>query len=292
MAVRLDKAGRIDADVSCLKCGYNLRMQPAAADCPECGQAIDVNDLAADDAMERADPAWRTSLHRGAKLLHFGVLLIPIAIVLPLIVAAVTHQLGYHTIDQIAILAAAFGGTFALSLAAAGVWKLTLREPGKPEHWMARGTRLSARWASVGSAVGAWTLLVLATQREGGFTARSLVGLDWKVYDILLCGVGASAAVAMLEAWRHLFKLAARAGGPDVAQACRRAWKRYLIGVAVLVVMSAAVTVADRLDIKAIANAYIYFASASVLIVGAVLLWLWWTTLGLTSKLRRLLSDT
>jgi hypothetical protein len=38
--VQLDDAGRIDTDLSCAHCGYNLRAALPRGDCPECGTAV------------------------------------------------------------------------------------------------------------------------------------------------------------------------------------------------------------------------------------------------------------
>ncbi len=258
--VRVDDEGRIASDVSCPRCGYNLRMQRAAGACPECGAAIDVSDALPADHLDRADAGWRRRLARGAAWLFWGVVILPL------------------------------GGVPGLVVAAAGVWLLTTREPGRDETWFARGTRLSARFANAAAAVGAVALAVLVLRQGRPASFGRLLAQDFTWFDILLSTVGACVAVGMLEAWRHLFKLAARADGPNVAQACRRAWKRYLIGVAVLVVLSAGVTVADRLDLKWVAAYYQYFAGAALLIVLVVLAWLWWVTVGLTRELKGVLA--
>jgi len=38
--LKLDEEGRLDEDIACLKCGYNLRGLPTDDACPECGTAV------------------------------------------------------------------------------------------------------------------------------------------------------------------------------------------------------------------------------------------------------------
>ncbi|MEO1237336.1 MAG: hypothetical protein AAFX76_11165 [Planctomycetota bacterium] len=261
--VRLDAEGRIDNDVHCPACDYNLRMQRVEGACPECGAAVDVVDRDDFDMLDRADPGWRRRVGRGAKLLHWGAIA-AMPLVLP-----------------------------GLLLATAGLWLMTGREPGKDEGWKARGTRLSARWASVLAAgAGIW-LLVLFLGREGNtrHSLRAFWGHDWKLFDILFCTVGAAFAVAMLEAWRHLFKLAARADGPRIAQRCRAAWKAYLWGVGVVVAIAAAVNLGERTGIKLPVEVWSVFAAATAGAVVAVCGVLWWVTVRLAGEFRALLAE-
>ncbi|MEM6460138.1 MAG: hypothetical protein AAF710_12185, partial [Planctomycetota bacterium] len=122
--VKLDDAGRIAVDVPCPACGYNLRMQPIAAVsgaggvCPECGSSIDVSARRDADRLDAADPAWRTRVGRGVRWLHTGAWLSLLGLLPGVVVAA------------------------------AALWLVTAKEPGRRETWLARGTRLSARWAS------------------------------------------------------------------------------------------------------------------------------------------------
>src|SRR5437762_4880851 len=41
----------------CLRCGYSLRHNIEARNCPECGLAVRIS-LGADDSLEMSDPAW------------------------------------------------------------------------------------------------------------------------------------------------------------------------------------------------------------------------------------------
>ncbi len=267
LPVRLDPQGRIDVDVACPACGYNLRMQKIERTCPECGQAIDVMQREDADRLDRADPRWAAGVQRGVGLLHAGTWMIPLGVLPGLLVAV------------------------------AGVWCLTRREPGRPEGWAARGTRLSARWAPLAAAAcGIGFVVVLALGGES-WSVSSLMRRDATWPDILLCTAGASLAVGLLEAWRVLFKIAARADGPDAARACRDTWKRYLVAVGIIVGGAMLVRASALLDKKAFPMAQIrsqpgWVLAVGVLAVAVVLVWTWWSTVRLTRGLKAVVAPT
>jgi hypothetical protein len=261
--VRLDAEGRIDTDVDCPGCGYNLRMQRPREGCPECGTAIDVEDRAAADELRLADAGWLRRIRRGAKWLHAAVWLSLLG-VLP-----------------------------GLLLAAAGLWLLTTREPNRDETWFARGTRLSARWAPVLSAAAGLGALVLLIRRRDEMvgSVTGMLAQDWQAFDVLASAAAAAMAVGMLEAWRYLFKLAARADGPAVAQRCRRAWKQYLAAVAVIVGIAVATNLSEPTGIRLPSPYFEWTAVILTCVVTAVLLWVWWVTRAVTGELVRVLSQ-
>ncbi|MEO0515249.1 MAG: hypothetical protein AAF086_08145 [Planctomycetota bacterium] len=124
--VRLDAEGRIDIDVHCPACDYNLRMQKVANTCPECGTAVDVVERDDTDRLALADAGWLRRIERGTRWLF---------------VASIVTILG--------LLPGVVWG-------AAALWLLTTKEPGRHETWYHRGTRLSARWASVLAGARRW----------------------------------------------------------------------------------------------------------------------------------------
>lgn len=285
--VRLDAEGRIDIDVHCPACDYNLRMQKVQGACPECGAAVDVVERDDADRLANADPAWLARVRRGTRWLHG------------------------------AAVAALCGGIPGVVWGAAALWLLTGREPGRRETWYHRGTRLSARWASVLAAAAALAVVVLIVRRYGSFwstvagsmgsgagsgggTTNPLLRVqrlvapmmsgDWGTFDLLVCTAAASMAVAMLEAWRHLFALAARADGPAVAQHCRRAWKRYLIAVGIVVAIAVGTNVVERFGWRLPGGFYEWTALMLSGVILLVLLWVWWVTVRLTWDFRRLVA--
>ena len=256
LPVRLDPQGRIDVDVSCPSCAYNLRMQRIEKACPECGQAIDVVERDDADRLAVADAGWRAGIGRGINLLHAGTWLTPLGVLPGLLVAV------------------------------AGVWYLTRREPGRAEGWAARGTRLSARWAPLAAAVcGVAFVAVLALGGER-WTVSSFMRRDASWLDLLLCTAVASLAVGLLEAWRVLFKIAARADGPDAARACRDTWKRYLVAVAIVVAIAAATRATDLADWRPLYQHSLALGGVASAVLLAVLVWTWWSTVRLTGRLK------
>jgi hypothetical protein len=58
----------------CLRCGYSLRNNIDARNCPECGLAVRIS-LNPDDSLEMSNPEWLTAMSRAAGLLviaHLG----------------------------------------------------------------------------------------------------------------------------------------------------------------------------------------------------------------------------
>lgn len=280
--VKLDAEGRIDVDMDCPACGYNVRMQRAAEGCPECGAAIDVSVRGETDQLTQADAAWLTRVRRGTRWLHIGAWA-SLVLVLP-----------------------------GLVIAAAALWLLTAMEPSRAETWYARGTRLSARWAAVAAAAAGLTALGLLIARYGSALAsanwlsggpvginpllkmqRALAPLlsdDWSTMDLLMSTAAASMAVALLEAWRHLFALAARADGPTVAQRCRRAWKRYLIAVGLIVGVALVTNLSEPLGLRLPSPWFEWTAMIIFSVIAIVLVWVWWETVKLTKSLVKVLG--
>ena len=61
------EAPMIEADLSCMICGYNLRALPPAGQCPECG--TDIARSTQGDLLKFADRKWVGSVYRGTCLL-------------------------------------------------------------------------------------------------------------------------------------------------------------------------------------------------------------------------------
>ncbi|MEM7625631.1 MAG: hypothetical protein AAF333_08385 [Planctomycetota bacterium] len=261
--VKLDAEGRIDVDMDCPACGYNVRMQRAAEGCPECGAAIDVSVRDDTDRLAQADARWLARTRRGSRWLHAGAWA-SLVLVLP-----------------------------GLVLAAAALWLLTTREPERFETWYARGTRFSARWAGVLAAVASVVAagFFVAQLDEWRWSFNTVVGQDWGAFDLWFSTAAASMAVALLEAWRHLFALAARADGPTVAQRCRRAWKRYLIAVGLIVAVALVTNLAEPMGWRLPSPWFEWTAAMIFAAIATVVLWVWWETVQLTGALVKVLES-
>lgn len=61
--VQMDESGRIDEDLACRGCGYNLRGLTVEAACPECSASAGLS--VRGDLLRFSDPAWVERLGRG-----------------------------------------------------------------------------------------------------------------------------------------------------------------------------------------------------------------------------------
>jgi len=71
--IRLDANGRIDEDVSCRKCGYNLRTLLPDGICPECATAVGRS--LQGDFLRFSDPYWVESLASGMNWIVASIVL-------------------------------------------------------------------------------------------------------------------------------------------------------------------------------------------------------------------------
>ena len=83
----VDATGTIVTDLSCHRCGYNLRGLNQAGRCPECGVPIGLS--CHGDLLRYCEPTWLDTLARGASLILWGILAVVIAVALGTVLAAV-----------------------------------------------------------------------------------------------------------------------------------------------------------------------------------------------------------
>lgn len=145
----LDAAGRIDAEVACRSCGYNLLGLPSDGHCPECG--IDVERSALGDLLQFADPRWLRTIRQG---LNWYLMAVFASIALPLmqlVYLAIASASDFRRSGDTAGAALVFMIVFfavRLAIASAflvGVWRLTYPDP---EHQFepAVSSRTLFRW--------------------------------------------------------------------------------------------------------------------------------------------------
>ena len=77
--VKYDSDGRIDQDLACATCGYNLRTLHDDRDCPECGENVYYS--ARRTLRSEHDPPWLSRLARSRIWVGIGIIWIVIAIV-------------------------------------------------------------------------------------------------------------------------------------------------------------------------------------------------------------------
>ncbi len=69
--VKFDAEGRVDQDLYCLKCGYNLRTLQSEGRCPECNIAVSRSVLG--NALYNCDPKWVARLALGIAWIMWGI---------------------------------------------------------------------------------------------------------------------------------------------------------------------------------------------------------------------------
>ena len=162
-SLRLDDQGRIDEDLLCRSCDYNLRGLHGSADCPECSTPIDRS--ARPDLLRFSDPTWLTRLSRGMLLIIIGRLAgiivgglhVGLVVVIPM--TGVTPGTMFTAST---VITAIF-----LLIAVAGVWLATTPEPGRPEPDGQVTVRRTARWCVMVQIVSG--PMQMATGGPGGF---------------------------------------------------------------------------------------------------------------------------
>jgi len=118
--LRLGPDGRIDVDIACVSCGYNLRGLAPDGRCPECGTAIGRSTRG--DYLRFCDPGWVETLASGMNWIVAGLIL---AFVLGLVAGGavgLTNRPAYAMIGIVGSLVALIG-----------YWRVTTPDPREPE---------------------------------------------------------------------------------------------------------------------------------------------------------------
>jgi hypothetical protein len=130
--VKLDQQGRLDEDISCRKCGYNLHSLLLSAQCPECGTAVGRS--LQGDFLRFADPQWVEMLASGMTWILIATAAGTLGILASLVAASISatgYQSTWFFVASCCIEVIGF----------IGYWKLSTSDPGKPED----GAKLTAR---------------------------------------------------------------------------------------------------------------------------------------------------
>ena len=121
--IKLDAEGRIDEDVTCRRCGYNLRSLSPDGRCPECATAVGRS--LQGDFLRFCDPDWVTKLASGMNWIVAGLIIGFIGGVMMSVGFAFAAGIGGGLTTSVA-------GVASIALAIIpliGYWKITAPEP-------------------------------------------------------------------------------------------------------------------------------------------------------------------
>jgi len=264
--ILIDDNGRIDQDLPCIACGYNLRGMTDTTMCPECGVAVGRSMRG--DFLRFCDPRWVGQLAKGMNFIVASIvatiLFIPIAIGLT---AATTTGNAAQQMEAIASIIAL--GISLLALI--GYILLTTADPIEPIRGTST-TRVVARFALIFwfamQVVG--ISLQLAGQRVIGEGVEAFSGIANLVGTIALCV--------------YAYKLALRIPNESLARQIGIVTWGYGITLGILVVMGIPIVVAVQLfgtgavgTVALIASGFACVAGFGALVFGiwAIVLIVW-----------------
>ncbi|MEZ6189814.1 MAG: hypothetical protein R3C45_00810 [Phycisphaerales bacterium] len=259
-----DQAIRIETDLACVECGYNLRTLARTATCPECGIAVVVS--ARGDRLASAPQAWVHALAHGAWWLRAAVV-----IALPVVYLGV-------------------------ALSSYGIWVLTLPQPGRTEPSVDRGYRLAARWLTIFGSF-AVSVLTLGGLIAVAATDQRLLG-DWNLrlragggamdslpaFDAVYLTAHAVYVLGLLASWRYLGILAQRVPDDELATAWRGLVRAWIVSVLFLAIVSGGSNILIGMGILPGGSVSFWLPLVISLMFMVVLLALWVATMRVTGR--------
>lgn len=197
-AANVDANARVEHDISCRSCGYNLRGLALSARCPECSAAV--GQSIRGDMLMYSDPRWLERLSLGALLVAvtgLGGFFITVAngIVVSVLAANMVISAGL-------IKATAAGLSFALAAVHwSGFWLLTSPDPAAEHDESVWAARSVARYGTLA------ILLAAPLQQMSDFkTAFSINPNKAVSLDMRLLGLGlVVATIAQLVGQTAMF---------------------------------------------------------------------------------------
>lgn len=203
-AIALDTDGRIAGDISCRKCGYNLRGLLPDGRCPECGTAVGRS--LHGDLLRFSDPEWVQKLASGMNWIVASIIIGFIGGLFS------TIFLGLFTTilstRSFLVLAPLSGLVFGL-IALVGYWKVTTPDPARLGEEPSLSARKLVRIAQIANyAVTPVTSL--------------LQQLAWTIsYMVLSAGSGIVSLVGTFAIFIYGRKLALRLPSEKLARSCK-----------------------------------------------------------------------
>jgi hypothetical protein len=186
----LDAAGRIDEDLPCRKCGYNLRGLLPNGICPECSSQVTRS--LQDDRLSLCNPIWVRTLASGTAFVALGVTIFALDFI--------SSALGFgKKIPSLARFALVGGWMIATTI---GFWRVTTPEPWKPVDPKFLSDRKLARY--VAPAIFVTLLSWLFVSRSTGISFKVIY--PFAAFEVL---------VLVVSGMHHLRRLAQRI--PDFA---------------------------------------------------------------------------
>jgi len=202
--VALDAAGRIAIDITCRKCGYNLRGLLPDGRCPECGTAVGRS--LHGDLLRFSDPEWVQKLASGMNWIVASIVISLFGGALGAISGGIFSSIvSTRSFVVLAPLSGLVLGVFSL----VGYWKVTTPDPAKMMEESGVSLRKLVRLAEV-------TRYVVAPLNS------LMQQLAWSVAAIVLIAVsGIASLVGTVAIFLYARKLALRIPDEKLARHCR-----------------------------------------------------------------------
>ncbi len=221
--VALDEAGRIANDLSCRRCGYNLRGLNQEAACPECATAIGRSIHG--DLLRFCDPAWVDRLAKGSRWIISGFL-VSLALALARLGIVFASAGGNLPVPLLVAGASLVSAAVGLVIVI-GIWWLTTPDPGEIEAEPSLAARALARWCVMPQII-VWPLRMIG---KGGMLPPLLI-----VLKTVATVVGVVVLVGQVAGLVYLRQLALRIPRAPLARQTRIVMWAYGSANAVLVV--------------------------------------------------------
>ena len=180
--VQLDDEGRLEMNLACVKCGYNLRTLLLDAACPECGTAVGRS--VEGNRLRYCDPRWLRTIGRGLNWLALG------AVTWALLIGTTVWAELSGTYSEPPLLLLAIGIATGVVLPLVGFYWASKPDPARieTERWFS--ARRMARFC-LASVVVMFMLVVLVFPLHAhGWVSMAWAG-DWLLWLMLALLVGA-----------------------------------------------------------------------------------------------------